>query len=274
MKAIASLFLLLICMGSKMSKAEDSYVGSTPAGTEVKAFLGIPLQDSVDFIAWKLVLFQNGYTIQCNYQVLNKENGKVTTNKEVLLSGKLVRGKNDYIIHNGEQTMKLARLHPDLLHFANTDNDLLTGNGGWSYTINHSTKTSSSVHFFNAKAAPIKDSVVFIGRTPCEVPGVNLPGNNCIKLKWKIVFFGNRESNQPGSCKVYATPYRQEIFKPGTWKMITTGNGRIFYHLYDKTGTPFLYLEKANENILLFTDASGNLLIGDKDYSFTLNRRM
>ena len=41
----------------------------------------------------------------------------------------------------------------------------------------------------------------------------------------------------------------------------------------DEKGKPFIHLLKLDEGVLIFTDAAGNLLVGDLDFSYTLNRR-
>ena len=44
------------------------------------------------------------------------------------------------------------------------------------------------------------------------------------------------------------------------------------YRLNDKNGKAFIYLLKLDEHILVFTDADGKLLVGNEDFSYTLNR--
>src|SRR5689334_17727982 len=51
--------LLFIFINSCANAKEAIYTGSTPANSVVKAFLGIPLKDSIDFIRWKLVVNDN-----------------------------------------------------------------------------------------------------------------------------------------------------------------------------------------------------------------------
>ena len=61
--------------------------------------------------------------------------------------------------------------------------------------------------------------------------------------------------------------------KTGTWKIIAGKDGRIIYELTpDKETTP-TYLLKLDEGVLIFTDAKGNLLVGNHEFSYTLNRR-
>ncbi|MEJ0101316.1 MAG: hypothetical protein WDO19_01635 [Bacteroidota bacterium] len=49
-------------------------------------------------------------------------------------------------------------------------------------------------------------------------------------------------------------------------------NNRVIYQLNDDDGKGFIYLLKPGEQILLFTDEGGKLLVGNEDFSYTLNR--
>jgi len=118
----------------------------------------------------------------------------------------------------------------------------------------------------------LKDSIAFAGRTPCDIPGVIDAGRECYKLKWYIVLYANDKKNELGTYKVYGTPYRMAGGKTGNWKIIAGKNGRIIYQLNDDKGNGFLYLLKLDEHILVFTDAHEKLLVGDQDFSYTLNR--
>ena len=74
--------------------------------------------------------------------------------------------------------------------------------------------------------------------------------------------------------RILGTPYRRdEGGKRGNWKITTGKDGRIIYQLNDENGKPFIYLLQLMQGVLIFTDANGNLLVGDHDFSYTLNRR-
>jgi hypothetical protein len=154
---------------------------------------------------------------------------------------------------------------------------LLVGTSGWSYTLNSVTPLGTDQ--VNVIAAPgvLKDSMAFHGRTPCNVPGVIEPGKLCNKLKWSIIFYANAQKNEPGTYRVFGTPWRKEeggrVGRTGNWKIVTGKNGRTIYQLYDENGNGFLYLLKLDEHILVFTDAQGKLLVGDGDFSYTINRK-
>lgn len=271
---IFSVFLSSLIIVSCANGNERTFIGSTPADPVVRSFLGISLQDSVDFIRWKLVLLDDRYRLQCNYGIGKPNtNGFYNGGKKIELSGRIEKEKNYFGLKNGATTLKVVELNDNLLHLLDADNQLLVGGGGWSYTLTYVNPSPSDQINIVAKPGPLKDSMVFDGRTPCGIPGVIAPGTLCYKLKWRIVLYANAEKNGPGSYKALGTAWRKENGKTGTWNISTGKNGRIIYQLNDEKGNGILYLLKADENILLFTDANGNLLTGDEDFSYTLNRR-
>lgn len=268
--ALLSIFLIISCASGK----EKTYTGSTPAGIVVKTFLGIPLPDSIDFIRWKLVLNDKRYTLHCNYGI-GKANtdGFINGGKITELNGDVKREKDSYLLQNGTKTLKLAELNDDLLHLLDTENSLLVGNGGWSYTLNSITPVITDELNIVPQPTVLKDSMGFEGRSPCGVPGVIPAGTECYKLKWYIIMYANMATNEPGTYKVLGTPYHKEGGRTGHWKIVTGKNGRTIYQLNDEKGNIMLYLLKLDEHVLVFTDASGKLLTGDEDFSYTLNRR-
>jgi hypothetical protein len=123
------------------------------------------------------------------------------------------------------------------------------------------------------KQVILKDSIAYEGRTPCGVPHIIAAGTECYKLKWYLVLYSNKK-NEPANYRVLGTPYRREDGgRRGSWKITNGKDGRIVYQLNDENEKPFIYLLKLDEGILIFTDANGNLLVGDQDFSYTLNRR-
>ena len=273
MKKIAS-FLFLLFIVSFGSGKEKVYTGSTPAADIIRSFLAIPLSDSIDFIRWKLILRDNEYQLQCNYGI-----GKPNTNgfyepKTVKLSGTVKRDNstNTYTLQNGQQALKLIELNSNLLHIANKDNTLLIGGDGWSYAINNMTPRPSKKNNLPGSRSTVRDSMAFGGRTPCGVPNIIPAGKECYKLKWSLILYGNPAKNEPSTYKLLGTPYRVEGGKKGNWQIITGKDGRIIYKLFDEKGKPFIHLLKLDDGVLIFTDEKGNLLVGDHDFSYTLNR--
>jgi hypothetical protein len=265
-------FLSSLIIVSYAHGNEKTFIGSTPANPVVRSFLGISLQDSVDFIRWKLVLLDDHYQLECNYGI-GKPNTKgfINNGRKVELRGKVEKEKYYLGLKNGARTLNIVELNANLLHLLDADRRLLVGGGGWSYTLNNISPLVTNEISIQAKQSPLKDSMVFDGRTPCGIPGVIPPGTLCYKLKWRIVLYA--EKNGPGSYKALGTAWRKENGRTGTWNISTGKDGRIIYQLNDEKGNAILYLLKVDENILLFTDANGNLLTGDEDFSYTLNRR-
>jgi hypothetical protein len=267
--AFLSIHLVILSACGK----EKIYIGSTPADPVVRSFLGIPLSDSIDFIRWKLIFQGNQYKLSCNYGVGQPNtNGFVNGGRKIELTGSLEKNKSHYQLHNGQKKLSVAELNEDLLHLLNNSNSLLVGNGGWSYTLNSVTPLHLDQVSLSAGPTVIRDSIAFQGRTPCHVPGVIAPGTECYKLKWYIVLYADGEKNKPGKYKVLGTPWRKEGGITGTWNIVTSKNGRTIYRLNDEKGNGFLYLLKLDEQILVFTDANGKLLVGNEDFSYTINR--
>lgn len=271
---IVPAFLIVFFFVSCANGNERTFAASTPANAVVRTFLGISLSDSIDFIRWKLVLNDNSYRLHCNYGIGKPNtNGFISGGKKIELSGTLEKEKNYYQLKNGTAALKIIELNDNLLHLLNTDNSLLVGNGGWSYTLNNLKPSIAYEINIQTKQSLPEDSIVFDGRTPCNVPGVIPPGTECYKLKWRITLYANAEKNGTGNYKILGTAWRKENGQTGNWAVIPGKNGRIIYQLKDNKGTTVLHLLKADENILLFTDANGNLLTGDEDFSYTLNRK-
>ena len=272
MKFIAT-FLSIILLVSCASSKETNYTASTPADPLVRTFLGISLTDSIDFIRWKLSLTNKKYSLECSYGI-----GKPNTNgfydeKKVILNGIVKRENNNYMLENGNHVLKLTELNANLLHILNKDNALLIGGGGWSYALNNIAPTITNQINLTAKQSALKDSVVFQGRTPCEDFSINRSSQSCIKMKWLIVFYANK--NEPTTYLLNRSNTLPLDYpgKKGTWKIIAGKDGRIIYELTpDKESIP-TYILKLDEGVLIFTDAKGNLLVGNQDFSYTLNRR-
>lgn len=257
MKILCHLFFLLL---TSFVYGKEIYIGSTPANAIVKKFLSIPVKDSVDFIRWKLVTGSEQYSLHCDYGI-----GKPNTNgfidpKKIDRSGKLTREGNFYRLHYNNLYIEFAILNENVLHFANPDKSLMRGNGGWSYTL--FTSGGSKPIMIKPKPITLPDSMIFQGRTPCREftkLGLRL-SDNCYKMKWGLVLYSVKGKPSTYRARGYVNPVT------GTWKF---KNGMI---ILEAVNNP-VYLIMPDENILLFTDAKWNLLQGDEDFGYTLNRK-
>lgn len=269
---VTALLILLIVSGA--SSKESIYTASTPAGHVVRSFLQIPLSDSVDFIRWRLVLSEGRYNLYCNYGIGKPNtNGFINGGDKIELYGIVKKEENIYQLQNGAIILKLYQLNPDLLHLLDENNNLLVGNGGWSYTLNNVKPVVAGLVNKKQYPAALKDSMAFEGRTPCKIPGIVPAGTSCYKLKWYVVLYASAEKNKPGTYRIKGTPFRRLESKSGNWEIITRADGITVYQLKDDKNHGFLSLVKPDENILLFIDTNGKLLVGDENFSYTLNRR-
>lgn len=267
-----SLLLLMIIISSCVKGKDSRFTGSTPANDAVKKFLGIPLKDSIDFIRWQLTINDRSYSLHCNYGIGKPNtNGFMGGGKTTEFKGDVKRIKNKYQLVNGRQVLGLLELNSNLLHLLNEDNTMMIGNGGWSYTLNNLAPVISDNLSVQSTQTKIKDSLVFEGRTPCGVPGIIPDGKTCYKLKWRVVLYAGKEINK-GSYRVFGTGYREDGGLRGSWEMITSDDGKNIYQFYDGNEKVFMRLLKLDEGVVIFIDEKRNLLVGDHDFSYTLNR--
>ena len=152
--------------------------------------------------------------------------------------------------------------------------NLLIGTGGWAYTLSIEKPLITDQVNFISKQTVLKDSMVFVGRTPCGDFSIEHPSAACIKMKWKIVLYTDPRTHEPTTYLLNRSNMMplQYPGKTGTWKISKGKDGRIVYELRPDKVTVPTYLLKLDENILVFTDSKGNLLVGDGDFSFTLSR--
>lgn len=245
----------------------DQYSGSTPAGEEVRVFLGIPASEPVDFIRWNLSVEGTRYRLHCSYGVGKPNtNGFLHGGRTVEVAGGLTIVSNEYRLENGDRKLSLLALNGNLMHVLGKNHKLLTGTSGWSYTLNNLHPAPSSELSSIAAFSAIEDSLEFAGRTPCNIPGILQPGKQCYKLKWKVVLYA------PGEYFLNGTALNHQSTR-GRYVTTSGAGGRSTFVLLDAGGKPYLRLLRLEEGVVIFTDAQGNLLVGDHDFSYTLNRR-
>jgi len=276
MKTIIFLLIMaLTCHFSTLDK--QTYVGSTPAHVAVRDFLGISLTDSIDFIRWKLEFSSGKFELHCQYGLSKAGTSGFVNEKRVDFEGELVKKENYYHFkHNGTR-ISMLEVNTDLLHLLDQNNKMLIGNGGYSYTLNstHPVKTDQ----FNIRPvqSTFKNPLVFEGRTPCQELSKLLNLNKsdaCNKMKWYIIFYTDSMTGKPSYYQKGGIGYRKETMERGKWQIINGKDGRIIYHVIPDNRAYSLNLLKGDDNILFFVDTNGRLLVGNDDFSYTLNRRI
>jgi hypothetical protein len=132
----------------------------------------------------------------------------------------------------------------------------------------------------NARTNAVPDGskffACFVGRTPCrEIAneiGASVP-DQCHKLKWDITLFQDKVTGAPTTYRIDATLYRQSP-RMGKWKIVSATRhhpNAIIYELEAASGPGSIQLLKA-DNIMFFVGQNGRLMVGNADFSYTLNR--
>ena len=251
------------------------YIASTPADNDVRAFLGISLTDSIDFIRWKVTLKENDYSLSCEYGI-----GKANTNgfideKRVAFTGKFTKNGNYYSLLQGNRTLWMLELNDNLIHLLDRNKAMLIGNGGWSYTLNITTPVKTDAFNLSTSKTKFEEYMVFEGRTPCVDAAVHFNlglSPTCYKLKWLFALYTDPATGKPSYFLTGGRGWKKETMDKGTWEIVQGKDGRIIYKLHLEKRAEPLYLLKAGETLLVFTDPEGNLLVGNADFSYTLNR--
>ena len=117
----------------------------------------------------------------------------------------------------------------------------------------------------------------FEGRSPCreiaKVLGVSVR-DACIKIKWQLILYQDPETHEPTTYALGGLAWRNPP-KTGKWT-VTKGAKEdpdaVVYRLDPDDAQGFLSFLKADDNILLFLDKDGELLVGNEKFSYTLNR--
>jgi hypothetical protein len=96
----------------------------------------------------------------------------------------------------------------------------------------------------------------------------------CIKIKWQLILFQDPVTRAPTTYALGGFAWRNPP-KIGKWAFTrgtTEDPNATVIKLDPEISAGFLSFMKADENILLFLDQKGELMVGNQDFSFTLNR--
>lgn len=275
MKAYFSLLIsMLACLVANANI--QTYVGSTPAHAIVRNFLQISSTDSIDFIRWKLEISSNTFKLQCQYGLAQPGTPGFSNEQRVAFEGSLTELANYYYLTRNGKSISIFKVNGNILHFLDRDNRMLIGNGGYSYALNNTHPVETKEVTIRTTQRNIENLLVFEGRTPCRDLSTLLGLNKseaCNKMKWYLLFYTDAITAKPSYFLMGGSRYRKETMTKGSWKIITGPNGRTVYQVYTDKWVRSLDLLKGDDNILFFLDSDGQPLVGNEDFSYTLNRR-
>lgn len=304
---IGSAALLLVAyapmaLTAKVPPTVAEFVGSTPADTLPREFLGgLAMNAPYHNIEWRITLITNQnarsqtFTLSARYRVPTRANPNLSEDgPEVTSQGtyEVVTSSNRVYRLTAQKTrrsLSFVQLGDNLLHMLNSSGTLMVGNGGWSYTLNRADRAEKIVEPSVAMSAPDMSYpisslatgsavfAVFEGRTPCQdiARELNLPQHaGCHKVKWRVTLYQNPATSAPTTYKIEGSLHRQQA-REGTWS-VTRGtkadSNATVYQLNEIENEGPLLLLKADDNVLFFLNRKREFMVGNADFSYTLNR--
>lgn len=254
---------------------ESVYVGSTPVESTLRKFFGIPLTDSIDFMRWTLSLQNDTYKASVEYGQTKNGTPGFTNGKRIVLSGKMRQEGSYYYLTNQNKTLSLESINSNLLHLLDENKNMLIGNGGYSYGLSNTHPVRSDLIDIPARKYSLNEYQVYEGRTPCQEISADAGMNKrpeCNKMKWYMILYTDPATHQPSYYLKGGRSFRREQMESGKWKVTQGKGGRTIYTLSPDKAPWSFHLVQVDDNILLFTDKDGNLLVGNDEFSYTLNR--
>jgi hypothetical protein len=294
LKLVVAAVTLLVgaCAGGAESASEKSYtlVGSTACDAAIKNALAIPAETPCDFIRWNLRMSSGKdsyFTLDVNFGVSQPNTlGFIDGGRRINASGrfteiKLADRREVFRLKAGQPAvdLSLVRINSNLFHVLSPDGKLMVGNGGWSYSLNR-VEAVVGVTIGSVSLAPSEPAkaaqVTFDGRTPCGGLGPIIDvreGSDCLKIKWRVVLNRDPSTLAPTTFTINGIiPDRRKNVQ-GRWSESRLPFGAIIYKLEPEGGVAPISFYAVEDNLLFFLDSVGRPLVGNKDFSFTLNRK-
>lgn len=296
MKSIIYLLLSLLT-GVSCTADNRNFVGSTPGDGLIKSMLSIPATTTVDFINWQLELKEeatapNSFKLSIHFGASQPNTlGFINGGEKQTFEGTFTVAKNENSEIGSEiyrlksknlpKEISLLKISENLLHLVTAQNQLMVGNGGWSYSLHRKERVGSNKMLISSSVRAEKSlQLIFDGRTPCREMTTAYPemkaDASCFKLKWKLVLNRDSLTLLPTTCSIRNVVDNQPRDIAGTWTIINgtaTNPQAIIYKIQvDRLAEPILFFA-ADENVLFFIDQNYQPLIGNENFSFAMNKR-
>jgi hypothetical protein len=289
---LIGIFLTVSCSARNIMP-EIILIGSTPGDEPIKTMLTIPAETKVDFIRWNLILDdKNAFVLDIVYgeskpNTLDFKSDVKQTVKgtySIVKNQKGNRFKEIYQLKSDDlpEIISIVKINENLFHILTPQNQLMIGNGGWSYSLNRKNAVDpGEILIFSPKSNDKSLQLVFDGRTPCQEFATEHPEMNaspsCFKLKWKLILNRDSVTYLPTTCTIRTILDNQPRDVTGKWTIIkgtATNAEAIIYKIQaDNLAEPIL-LFLGDENVLFFLDKDNKPFIGNEDFSFAINKRV
>lgn len=288
--------LLLCCVpllnscSAAHTQPETVLVGSTPGDEIIRTILAIPAETAVDFIRWHLVLHgKDRFALDINYGESQpntlgfKRNGEKRMYTGTFSVSESSGFKNVYHLSSADFSAEIciAKLNENVFHILEPAGNMMAGNGGWSYSLNRETPVRNSEISICSRISEDKPvQLVYEGRTPCreianEHPEMKATAS-CFKIKWKLTLNRDSATHQPATCIIRNIVDNEPCDIAGSWDMIqgTAANpDAILYKITVYNLAEPIVLFAGDDNVLFFIDKNHEPMIGNQDFSFTMNRK-
>jgi hypothetical protein len=288
------------CSGAEYSHPDLVLVGSTPGDKVMKSILGIPASMNIDFIRWNLSLMDRDttpakFTLSIVYGISQPNTtGFMGGGKKRMIKGTYTVSKEGNEKIHGEifklksyqipKIISIVKLDENLFHLLTPTNELMVGNGGWSYSLNRKEliKHNSPLPALTNANTFLHDTarqVTFDGRTPCQSFANDHQWNvlsDCFKLKWRLILNRDTVTHDPTTYTARKVVDNAPKDVTGNWvfKKGVPGNPNVsIIELDPGKGKESISLLVGDQNVLFFLDSEYKLYTGNSDFSYTLNRK-
>jgi hypothetical protein len=194
----------------------------------------------------------------------------------------------DAVVYELKGAVSLFKVDQNLLHVLNRDRSLMIGTGGWSYTLNRNDVLEKPASLPPSTVPVVPERTISAVATGPSVFGVfegRSPGQGIArelkiiadspKAKWRVTLYQNPETRAPTTYKVESTLHRKGP-REGNWTIVrgTDADSKAVVYRLEPTETEAaLFFLKGDDNVLFFLNQDGKPLVGNADFSYTLNRR-
>ena len=281
----ARMILVLSLACTSQAKEPNVLVGSIPGDAAAKQMLAIDAAENVDFIRLRIALNEGDrlFEMKATYGI-GKPNTRDFENggKAMSLKGRFeIKERDGYLIYRlfsdeAGVDLSLIRLNDQMFHVLSGSGRLLSGNGGWNYTLSRETELKSkSDALLRGKTTDVSnepESLVFGGRTPCvEIAREQMipVTDDCFKLKWKLTLNRDPVSGSPTTFNLQRTFRRPEPLV-GKWRIVKDA-GAVIYRLEASDGSTMSF--QRIDDSLFFLDTAGRLLKGNGEFGYTLDKQ-
>jgi hypothetical protein len=292
--AIALLLCIVTGVGAAATKESQTspvatFIGTTSANAELLQFLGAPPGTHAELIEWSLSLTSSStYTLRASYGLTRPNYPGIQEDRRdvdrqgtwTAVKGTKSNASADVIDLGG---LAFVRVGSSIVHALTADRSLMIGSGAWSFSLNRSeaaepmpdpslpTGGGEGSYTISPLATGPTVYGVFEGRTPCQGVARALartvaPG--CARLKWRLTLLQNPADQKPATFKLEGSLFRSDRLE-GMWSISNTG----IVTLHGPDRAPLVSLLEVDDDAMMFLDRSGNLLVGNASFSYTLERR-